>query len=158
MFVDLVDSSAFSSVLGLKEYADYVDSFHRVVRVQCEFFLSATCVESINEAAITNSLQLLRAWPHFGDGYLEFGKCLTEMGKEQEARNAFLHAERLGIAEAIACRGHASGELNFWGESSTPSGLRGAVRTPNRNRNLRPVFSATAAGHWPDFPRRSRWV
>ena len=38
MFVDLVDSSAFSSVLGLKEYADYVDAFHTVVWVQCEYF------------------------------------------------------------------------------------------------------------------------
>ena len=38
MFVDLVDSSVFASVLGLKEYADYVESFHEVVRVQCDHF------------------------------------------------------------------------------------------------------------------------
>ena len=38
MFVDLVDSSVFASVLGLKEYSDYVESFHNVVRVQCDHF------------------------------------------------------------------------------------------------------------------------
>ena len=38
MFVDLVDSSVFASVTGLKEYSDFVESFHQVVRVQCEYF------------------------------------------------------------------------------------------------------------------------
>ncbi len=38
MFVDLVDSSVFASVTGLKEYSDFVESFHKVVRVQCEYF------------------------------------------------------------------------------------------------------------------------
>jgi tetratricopeptide (TPR) repeat protein len=66
------------------------------------------------ELAEISYLQLLHAWPHFGDGYLEFGKCLTEMGKVAEARTAFRHAERLGLAEGIElgadlCREHPEG-------------------------------------------------
>lgn len=66
------------------------------------------------ELAEISYLQLLHAWPHFGDGYLEFGKCLTEMGKVPEARTAFRHAERLGLAEGIElgadlCREHPEG-------------------------------------------------
>ena len=49
-------------------------------------------------------LQLLRAWPHFGHGHLQFGRCLLEMGKEQEARTAYLHAERQGLVEASEWR------------------------------------------------------
>ena len=49
-------------------------------------------------------LQLLSAWPHFGHGHLQFGKCLMEMGKEQEARTAYLHAERQGLVEASEWR------------------------------------------------------
>lgn len=53
-----------------------------------------------HEMAEISLVQLLRAWPNFADGYLEFGECLVKLGKTAEARNAFLHAERLGIAEA----------------------------------------------------------
>ena len=60
------------------------------------------------ELAEISYLQLLRAWPDFGHGHLEFGKCLTEMGKEKEARTAYLRAERLGIEEAT--EGRAQGE------------------------------------------------
>ena len=56
MFVDLVDSSVFASVLGLKEYSDYVESFHEVVRVQCEHFLSIICAGSMSESGITSTL------------------------------------------------------------------------------------------------------
>ena len=38
MFVDLVDSSVFSSVLDLKAYSDYVHSFQATMREQCEYF------------------------------------------------------------------------------------------------------------------------
>lgn len=38
LFVDLVDSSVFASVLGLKEYADYLASFHRICLEQCAHF------------------------------------------------------------------------------------------------------------------------
>ena len=38
LFVDLVNSSDFAGVMGLREYAEYVDSFHRLCREQCEFF------------------------------------------------------------------------------------------------------------------------
>ncbi len=49
-------------------------------------------------------LHLLKAWPHFGHGHLQFGKCLQEMGKEHEARTAYLHAEREGMVEASEWR------------------------------------------------------
>ena len=38
MFVDLVDSSIFSSVLSLKDYSEYVLSFQETMRLQCEHF------------------------------------------------------------------------------------------------------------------------
>ncbi len=38
LFVDLVSSSDFASVLGLKEYARYIDSFEQLCRTQCEHF------------------------------------------------------------------------------------------------------------------------
>jgi class 3 adenylate cyclase len=38
LFVDLVASSDFASVLGLKEYATYVDSFEQLCREQCHYF------------------------------------------------------------------------------------------------------------------------
>lgn len=38
LFVDLVDSSVFASVLGLREYADYLGSFHDVCLAQCRHF------------------------------------------------------------------------------------------------------------------------
>jgi class 3 adenylate cyclase len=38
LFVDLVSSSDFASVLGLKEYARYIDSFEQLCRIQCEHF------------------------------------------------------------------------------------------------------------------------
>jgi class 3 adenylate cyclase len=38
LFVDLVASSDFASVLGLKEYATYVDSFEQLCREQCQYF------------------------------------------------------------------------------------------------------------------------
>ncbi len=38
LFVDLVSSSEFASVLGLQEYADYLDSFQRTCLTQCRFF------------------------------------------------------------------------------------------------------------------------
>ena len=38
LFVDLVASSEFASVLGLKEYAEYVDSFEQLCREQCTYF------------------------------------------------------------------------------------------------------------------------
>ena len=56
------------------------------------------------ELAEISYLQLLRAWPHFGHGHLQFGRCLLEMGKEQEARTAYLHAERQGLVEASEWR------------------------------------------------------
>jgi class 3 adenylate cyclase len=37
LFVDLVGSSEFASVLGLREYAQYVDSFEELCRQQCRF-------------------------------------------------------------------------------------------------------------------------
>lgn len=38
LFVDLVASSEFASVLGLRDYAEYVDSFEQLCREQCRFF------------------------------------------------------------------------------------------------------------------------
>src|SRR5215218_11379953 len=38
LFVDLVSSSDFASVLGLKAYAEYVDSFEQLCRKQCAYF------------------------------------------------------------------------------------------------------------------------
>src|SRR3990170_1998646 len=38
LFVDLVSSSEFASVLGLHEYADYLDSFQRACLSQCRHF------------------------------------------------------------------------------------------------------------------------
>lgn len=38
LFVDLVNSSVFSSVLGVEEYAMYVESFQEVCIRQCRFF------------------------------------------------------------------------------------------------------------------------
>ena len=38
LFVDLVSSSDFASVLGLKEYARYIDSFEQLCRTQCEHY------------------------------------------------------------------------------------------------------------------------
>jgi class 3 adenylate cyclase len=38
LFVDLVASSEFASVLGLEEYARYVDSFEHLCREQCLYF------------------------------------------------------------------------------------------------------------------------
>lgn len=40
LFMDLVDSSVFASVLGLKEYADHLDSFHRICLSQCRYFFN----------------------------------------------------------------------------------------------------------------------
>src|SRR5215216_1869095 len=38
LFMDLVASSEFASVLGLEEYAKYVDSFEQLCREQCAYF------------------------------------------------------------------------------------------------------------------------
>lgn len=38
LFVDLVDSSAFASVLGLREYAEFLHAFHRTCLRQCAYF------------------------------------------------------------------------------------------------------------------------
>ena len=38
LFVDLVGSSVFASVLGLRDYAEYVSSFNRICLRQCEYF------------------------------------------------------------------------------------------------------------------------
>ncbi len=38
LFVDLVNSSVFASVLSLEEYAMYLDDFHETCRRQCEFY------------------------------------------------------------------------------------------------------------------------
>jgi class 3 adenylate cyclase len=38
LFVDLVSSSDFASVLGLEEYAHYIDSFEELCRAQCDYF------------------------------------------------------------------------------------------------------------------------
>jgi class 3 adenylate cyclase len=38
MFIDLVSSSEFSSVLGLREYAEYVKSFQELCLSQCAYF------------------------------------------------------------------------------------------------------------------------
>lgn len=38
LFVDLVSSSEFASVLGLREYAEYLDSFQRTCLSQCQYF------------------------------------------------------------------------------------------------------------------------
>jgi class 3 adenylate cyclase len=38
LFMDLVASSEFASVLGLEEYARYVDSFEQLCREQCAYF------------------------------------------------------------------------------------------------------------------------
>jgi class 3 adenylate cyclase len=38
LFMDLVDSSVFASVLGLREYADHLDSFHQICLNQCRHF------------------------------------------------------------------------------------------------------------------------
>jgi class 3 adenylate cyclase len=44
LFVDLVSSSDFASVLGLKEYARYIDSFEQLCRTQCEHFFKVARV------------------------------------------------------------------------------------------------------------------
>lgn len=93
---------------------DAADRCRRVLNYQPEnavalYFLAQFYREQGNlELAEISYLQLLQAWPDFGHGHLEFGKCLTEMGKEQEARTAYLRAERLGIEEAA--EGRALGE------------------------------------------------
>jgi len=38
LFVDLVNSSVFASVLSLEEYAAYLNDFHETCRLQCEFY------------------------------------------------------------------------------------------------------------------------
>jgi len=38
LFVDLVSSSDFASVLGLEDYARYIDSFEQLCRAQCNHF------------------------------------------------------------------------------------------------------------------------
>jgi class 3 adenylate cyclase len=38
LFVDLVSSSDFASVMGLREYAEYVGEFHQLCYEQCRFF------------------------------------------------------------------------------------------------------------------------
>ncbi len=38
LFMDMVDSSIFASVMGLREYAEHLDSFHRICLRQCDFF------------------------------------------------------------------------------------------------------------------------
>jgi class 3 adenylate cyclase len=38
LFLDLVNCSAFASVLGLKEYADYLHSFHEIALGQCRHY------------------------------------------------------------------------------------------------------------------------
>lgn len=38
LFMDLVDSSIFASVLGIREYAAHLDSFHRICLRHCEHF------------------------------------------------------------------------------------------------------------------------
>jgi class 3 adenylate cyclase len=38
LFVDLVDSSIFASVLDLKSYSDYMRSFHEICCEQCNYF------------------------------------------------------------------------------------------------------------------------
>jgi class 3 adenylate cyclase len=38
LFMDLVASSEFASVLGLRDYAEYVDSFEQLCRAQCAYF------------------------------------------------------------------------------------------------------------------------
>lgn len=38
LFMDLVDSSVFASVLGLREYADHLKSFHSICLNQCKHF------------------------------------------------------------------------------------------------------------------------
>jgi len=75
------------------------------------YYLAQYHLEQGNlDLAEISYLQLLSAWPHFGHGYLQFGKCLIEMGKEQEARTAYLHAERLGLAEATQWFAEESGK------------------------------------------------
>ncbi len=41
LFADLVSSSEFASVLGLHEYADYLDSFQSTCLSQCRYFFEA---------------------------------------------------------------------------------------------------------------------
>lgn len=38
LFVDLINSTDFASVMGLQEYAEYVDSFQQLGEEQCRFF------------------------------------------------------------------------------------------------------------------------
>ena len=40
LFVDLVSSSEFSSILSLQQYADYVDTFEALCKSQCEYFFT----------------------------------------------------------------------------------------------------------------------
>ncbi len=103
---------------GVTEEA--ADRCRRVLNYQPEnavalYYLAQFYREQENlELAEISYSQLLRAWPDFGHGHLEFGKCLTEMGKEKEARTAYLCAERLGIEEAA--EGRTQGE----GREKTP--------------------------------------
>ncbi|MDA0813245.1 MAG: adenylate/guanylate cyclase domain-containing protein [Verrucomicrobia bacterium] len=59
--------------------------------------------KSLELAEITYA-RLLSAWPDFGDGHLEYGECLAAMGRNGDAAKAFLHAENLGVPEAVARR------------------------------------------------------
>jgi len=43
LFMDLVSSSDFASVMSLRDYARYVESFHRLCQEQCEYFFKTVC-------------------------------------------------------------------------------------------------------------------
>ena len=49
MFVDLVDSSVFSSVLDLKEYSDYVHSFQACGRSSTTYGMTRRTVSTMVE-------------------------------------------------------------------------------------------------------------
>ena len=38
LFIDLVSSSEFASIMGLREYSEYVETFHRLCIEQCRYY------------------------------------------------------------------------------------------------------------------------
>jgi class 3 adenylate cyclase len=59
LFVDLVSSSDFASVLGLREYARYIDSFEQLCRTQCEHFFRVARHYDWKSAYVPYEIQFL---------------------------------------------------------------------------------------------------
>lgn len=81
LFVDLVSSTEFASVMGLREYADYVESFYRLCVEQCRHFF-----------------EVFHGKRYRGDGWLELGRLLKQVGKIEDARGSLRQARRHGVS------------------------------------------------------------